>query len=98
MIYSETAAQNYSEQPDLFEKLQTVLPAKRCGTTAEVDFVRLLDKKTFNIVSVDNPDFLGFIFPLHSESVVSFNNIYHKHHNHFSFFYFLITEDGIIFY
>jgi len=36
VIYSETAAQNYTEHPDLFEKIQTMLPAKRCGTTAEV--------------------------------------------------------------
>lgn len=35
VVYSETAAQNYSDSK-LFQKLQSVLPAKRCGTTAEV--------------------------------------------------------------
>ena len=34
-MYSETAAQNYPD-PELFNKLQKALPAKRCGTTAEV--------------------------------------------------------------
>ena len=34
-MYSETAAQNYSD-PELFQKIKNLLPAKRCGTTAEV--------------------------------------------------------------
>ena len=34
-MYSETAAQNYPD-PELFQKLNDLLPAKRCGTTAEV--------------------------------------------------------------
>jgi len=34
-VYSETAAQNYPDS-ELFQKLKAVLPAKRCGTTAEV--------------------------------------------------------------
>ena len=36
-MYSETAAQNYPD-PELFQKLNVLLPAKRCGTTAEVRF------------------------------------------------------------
>lgn len=34
-MYSETAAQNYPD-PELFQKLKALLPARRCGTTAEV--------------------------------------------------------------
>lgn len=37
VVYSDTAAQNYSEyEPELFQKMANLLPAKRCGTTAEV--------------------------------------------------------------
>ncbi|KAL9967228.1 hypothetical protein ACROYT_G025407 [Oculina patagonica] len=35
VVYSETAAQNYPD-PELFQKINSMLPAKRCGTTAEV--------------------------------------------------------------
>lgn len=35
VIYSDTAAQNYAD-PELFQKLRDKLPARRCGTTAEV--------------------------------------------------------------
>ena len=44
MIYSETAAQNYSD-PEMFKKICDVLPARRCGTTAEVRFDLFLGLK-----------------------------------------------------
>ena len=34
-MYSDTAAQNYPD-PELFQRMANMLPAKRCGTTAEV--------------------------------------------------------------
>lgn len=35
VVYSDTAAQNYPD-PELFQRMANMLPAKRCGTTAEV--------------------------------------------------------------